>query len=95
MGRHSTAATRLASARFFSPCCALASRGEREDLTLKAAPMHRGATLAGEGTERWAVVELQQFCFGQGDGSGVPRAVRCVACSIQIDYVRLPLGYWA
>ena len=39
------------------------------------------------------MVELQQFRFGQGDGSGVPRTVRRVACPIQIHYVRLPLGY--
>jgi len=38
------------------------------------------------------VVELQRFCFGQGDGSGVPRTVWCVACSIQADDARLPLG---
>ena len=46
-----------------------------------------------EPAERLAVVELQQFCFGQGNGSGVARTVRCVACPIQIDDVRLPLGH--
>jgi hypothetical protein len=33
-----------------------------------------GAERAGEEGGRLAVVELQQFCFGQGDGSGVPHA---------------------
>jgi hypothetical protein len=41
---------------------------------------------AGEVAGRWAGVELQQFCFGKGDGSGVP---------IPIDDARLPLGYRA
>jgi hypothetical protein len=39
---------------------------------------------AAETTRRLAVVKSQQFCFGEGDGSGAP---------IQIDNVRLPLEY--
>jgi hypothetical protein len=50
---------------------------------------------AGETAGRLAVAELQQSCSGQGNGSGVPRTVRCVACIIPIDDVRLPLGYLA
>jgi hypothetical protein len=30
------------------------------------------AQRAGEAAGRLAMVELQQFCFGEGDGSGVP-----------------------
>jgi hypothetical protein len=30
-----------------------------------------GEERVGEAPEGWAVVELQQFCFGQGNGGGV------------------------
>jgi hypothetical protein len=39
--------------------------------------------------------EGEQVCFGQGNGGGMPRTVRCVAPPISIDDVRLPLGYRA
>jgi hypothetical protein len=50
---------------------------------------------AGEAPGRSAAVKLQQLCFWQGDGGGVPRTVRCLPRPISIDDARLPLEYRA